>query len=63
MNKVLYAREGAKNMMDNMFDYFPWDVKLVIDGSKITIPQVSLCSSLLCFILMIHMILTGIYPR
>jgi len=41
MNKVLYAREGAKNIMDNTFDYFPWDVKLVIDGSKIDIPQVS----------------------
>jgi len=39
MNKVLYAREGAKNIMDNTFDYFPWDVKLVIDGSKIDIPQ------------------------
>ncbi|KAK3136846.1 hypothetical protein QOZ80_5BG0443380 [Eleusine coracana subsp. coracana] len=39
MNKVLYAREGAKNIMDNMFDYFPWDVKLEIDGSNITIPQ------------------------
>jgi hypothetical protein len=64
MNKVLYAREGAKNIMDNMFDYFPWDIKLEIDGSKITIPQVSLCSSsLLCFLLMIHKILTGISPR
>ncbi|BAF30130.1 diacylglycerol kinase 1 isoform X2 [Oryza sativa Japonica Group] len=39
MNKVLYAKEGAKNMMDNTFDYFPWDVKLEIDGSKINIPQ------------------------
>jgi hypothetical protein len=47
MNKVLYAREGAKNMMDNMFDYFPWDIKLEIDGSKITIPQVLFCSLLL----------------
>ena len=41
MNKVLYAREGAKNIMDNTFDDFPWDVKLKIDGSKIDIPQVS----------------------
>jgi diacylglycerol kinase (ATP) len=47
MNKVLYAREGAKNIMDNTFDYFPWDVKLVIDGSKIDIPQVS-APHLLC---------------
>ncbi|XP_066357777.1 diacylglycerol kinase 1-like [Miscanthus floridulus] len=39
MNKVLYAREGAKNIMDNTFDCFPWDVKLEIDGSKIDIPQ------------------------
>ncbi|XP_062202692.1 diacylglycerol kinase 1-like [Phragmites australis] len=39
MNKVLYAKEGAKNIMDNTFDYFPWDVKLEIDGSKIDIPQ------------------------
>ena len=41
MNKVLYAREGAKNIMDNTFDCFPWDVKLEIDGSKIDIPQAS----------------------
>ena len=40
MNKVLYAKEGAKNMMDNMFYYFPWEVKLEIDGSNIDIPQV-----------------------
>lgn len=39
MNKVLYAKEGAKNIMDNTFDYFPWEVKLEIDGSKINIPQ------------------------
>lgn len=39
MNKVLYAKEGAKNMMDNMFYYFPWEVKLEIDGSNIDIPQ------------------------
>jgi len=41
MNKVLYGREGAKNIMDNTFDCFPWDVKLEIDGSKIDIPQAS----------------------
>ncbi|KAM3254588.1 hypothetical protein ACQJBY_048214 [Aegilops geniculata] len=39
MNKVLYAKEGAKNIMDNMFYYFPWEVKLEIDGSNIEIPQ------------------------
>ncbi|KAL6847326.1 hypothetical protein ACP4OV_023179 [Aristida adscensionis] len=39
MNKVLYAREGAKNIMDNSFDYFPWDVKLEIDGAQVNIPQ------------------------
>lgn len=53
MNKVLYAKEGAKNIMDNTFDYFPWDVKLEIDGSKIAIPQVSvwsMVSSLLFFL-------------
>lgn len=50
MNKVLYAKEGAKNMMDNTFDYFPWDVKLEIDGSKINIPQVK-CIKLLLFLL------------
>ena len=38
MNKVLYAKEGAKNIMDNMFYYFPWEVKLEIDGSNIEIP-------------------------
>jgi hypothetical protein len=62
MNKVLYAREGAKNIMDNTFDYFPWDVKLELDGSKIDIPQVHALPFLCSFSLfqVKHIILTGI---
>jgi hypothetical protein len=68
MNKVLYAREGAKNIMDNTFDCFPWDVKLEIDGSKIDIPQASAShfdySSMLFFMFWHkHIILTGISAR
>ncbi|KAI4987290.1 hypothetical protein ZWY2020_020090 [Hordeum vulgare] len=29
----------SQNIMDNMFYYFPWEVKLEIDGSNIEIPQ------------------------
>lgn len=70
MNKVLYAREGAKNIMDNTFDCFPWDVKLEIDGSKIDIPQVcashcgySLFFSALFTFWLKHIILTVLLER
>ncbi|CAI0560376.1 unnamed protein product [Linum tenue] len=39
MNKVLYAREGAKNMMDRTFADFPWQVRVEVDGVEIEVPE------------------------
>ncbi|XP_074575693.1 diacylglycerol kinase 1 [Curcuma longa] len=39
MNKMLYAREGAKNLMDRTFADFPSQIRLAVDGVKIEIPQ------------------------
>jgi len=41
-NKVLYAREGAKGIMDRTFEDFPWQVRLEVDGVDIEVPEVSL---------------------
>ncbi|CAN1137983.1 Diacylglycerol kinase 1 [Linum perenne] len=39
MNKVLYAREGAKTIMDRTFADFPWQVRLEVDGVEIEVPE------------------------
>ncbi|KAJ4974977.1 hypothetical protein NE237_008151 [Protea cynaroides] len=39
MNKVLYAREGAKNIMDRTFADFPWQVHVEVDGVEIEVPE------------------------
>ncbi|KAF8369676.1 hypothetical protein HHK36_032299 [Tetracentron sinense] len=39
MNKVLYAREGAKTMMDGTFADFPWEVRVEVDGIEIEVPE------------------------
>ncbi|XAR49992.1 Diacylglycerol kinase [Bertholletia excelsa] len=39
MNKVLYAREGAKSIMDRTFADFPWQVRLEVDGIEIEVPE------------------------
>lgn len=39
MNKVLYAREGAKNIMDKTFADFNWEVKVVVDGIEVDVPE------------------------
>ncbi|KAF5202622.1 Diacylglycerol kinase [Thalictrum thalictroides] len=39
MNKVLYAREGAKNIMDKTFADFPWQVRVVVDGLEVEVPE------------------------
>ncbi|KAJ3674292.1 hypothetical protein LUZ60_004908 [Juncus effusus] len=39
MNKVLYAREGAKNIMDRTLINFPKQIKLVVDGVEIELPE------------------------
>lgn len=41
MNKVLYAREGAKSIMDRTFADFPWQVRVEVDGIEIEVPEVS----------------------
>lgn len=42
MNKVLYAREGAKGIMDRTFADFPWQVRVEVDGIEIEVPEVSI---------------------
>lgn len=44
MNKVLYAREGAKSIMDRTFEDFPWQIRVVVDGVEIEVPEVSFLS-------------------
>ncbi|KAG5536504.1 hypothetical protein RHGRI_024065 [Rhododendron griersonianum] len=39
MNKVLYAREGAKTIMDRTFEDFPWQIRLEVDGVEIEVPE------------------------
>ncbi|EPS65398.1 hypothetical protein M569_09378, partial [Genlisea aurea] len=39
MNKVLYAREGAKSIMDRTFSNLPWQVKVEVDGVDIEVPE------------------------
>nr|XP_029124250.1 diacylglycerol kinase 1 isoform X2 [Elaeis guineensis] len=39
MNKVLYAKEGAKCIMDRTFADFPWQIRLEVDGVEIEIPE------------------------
>lgn len=39
MNKVLYAREGAKNIMDKTFVDFPFQIRVEVDDTEIEIPE------------------------
>ncbi|XP_077252945.1 diacylglycerol kinase 2 [Tasmannia lanceolata] len=39
LNKLLYAREGAKDMMDRTCADLPWEVRLEVDGNDIEIPK------------------------
>lgn len=39
LNKVLYAREGAKSIIDKAFVDLPWQVRLEVDGTEIDIPE------------------------
>lgn len=48
-NKVLYAREGAKGIMDKTFVDFPWQIRLEVDGVDIEVPEVSLRGMILFF--------------
>lgn len=42
MNKVLYAREGARGIMDRTFEDFPWQIRVEVDGVEIEVPEVSI---------------------
>lgn len=39
VNKLIYAREGAKHMMDRSCSDLPWHVSLEVDGKNIEIPE------------------------
>ncbi|KAG8379277.1 hypothetical protein BUALT_Bualt07G0071800 [Buddleja alternifolia] len=39
MNKVLYAREGAKSIMGRTFADFPWQVRVEVDGVEVEVPE------------------------
>lgn len=39
LNKVLYAKEGAKSIIDKTFVDLPWQVRLEVDGTEIDIPE------------------------
>ncbi|KAM0060454.1 putative diacylglycerol kinase (ATP) [Helianthus debilis subsp. tardiflorus] len=39
MNKVLYAREGARSMMDRTLADYPWQVRVEVDGVEIEVPE------------------------
>ncbi|KAL7161236.1 hypothetical protein ACSBR2_041814 [Camellia fascicularis] len=39
MNKVLYAREGAKTIMDRTFADLPWQIRVEVDGVEIEVPE------------------------
>lgn len=39
MNKVLYAKEGAKIIMDRIFEDFPWQVRVEVDDVEIEVPE------------------------
>ncbi|KAK8471288.1 hypothetical protein PHAVU_003G185800 [Phaseolus vulgaris] len=39
MNKVLYAREGAKSIMDRTYADLPWQIRVEVDGVEIEVPE------------------------
>jgi diacylglycerol kinase (ATP) len=40
MNKMLYAKEGAKEVMDRTCADLPWQLRVEVDGVEIDIPEV-----------------------
>jgi diacylglycerol kinase (ATP) len=41
VNKLRYAKEGARDIMDRACADLPWQVWLEVDGKDIEIPKVS----------------------
>jgi hypothetical protein len=44
LNKMLYAREGAKDILDRTCADLPWQLELTIDGVELEIAEV--CTSI-----------------
>lgn len=40
MNKLIYAKEGAKDMLDRSCEHLPWHMTLEVDGETVEIPEV-----------------------
>jgi hypothetical protein len=40
LNKLLYAKEGAKDIMDRTCADLPWHIRLEVDGVDIEVPEV-----------------------
>lgn len=40
LNKLRYAKEGAKDIMDRTCADLPWEVRLEVDGKEVEIPKV-----------------------
>ena len=40
LNKLLYAKEGAKDIMDRTCADLPWQIRLEVDGVDIEVPEV-----------------------
>lgn len=45
VNKLRYAREGARDIMDRTCADLPWQVWLEVDGKDIEIPKVHIAKS------------------
>jgi hypothetical protein len=45
VNKLIYAREGAKDIMDRSCSDLPWHVSLEVDGKNVEIPEVTCYAS------------------
>lgn len=39
MNKLIYAKEGAKDMLDRSCEHLPWHMTLEVDGETVEIPE------------------------
>lgn len=67
MNKVLYAKEGAKIIMDRIFEDFPWQVRVEVDGVEIEVPEVCMMvvSDMKCSYYFVHekILLLSFYLR
>lgn len=60
VNKLRYAKEGARDIMDRACADLPWQVWLEVDGKDIEIPKVSYSNEIsLSFPLLCGCVLIG----